>query len=177
MADATYQPKIYNKQGGNELVVASEGIFNLESGSVLKMAGTTVSSLGPELNLVDDQVANVTMVAAAGASNVCEITLTLKDAAGATIASPRPLLFWLSDAATGAGLTATSASGAVTAKAASGADFGAISAKKALFFQPLATGVGIVSITDASKTQFYPCVQLPNGKIVVGTQLQTANYG
>lgn len=138
---------------------------------------TAVAATGAELNLNDDQVANVTMAAAAGAANVSEITCTLKDAAGATIASPRPLLFWLSDAATGAGLTATTASGAVTAKAANGQDMGALTAKKAFMFQPLATGIGIVSITDTAKTGFYPCVQLPNGKVVVGTQLVTGNYG
>lgn len=127
--------------------------------------------------LIDNQIADVTMSAAAGAANVCEITMTLKNAQGQTIAGALPLLFWLSDAATGAGLTATTASGAVTAKASNGIDMGVVTTKKAFHFQPLATGIGIVSITDTAKTAFYPCVQLPNGKLVVGTVLATGNYG
>lgn len=130
-----------------------------------------------ELNLNAGQVANIVFAYVAGTSNIAEITMTLKDAAGVTVAAARPFLFWLSDAATGAGLTATSASGTVAAKASSGQDMGAITAKKALWFQPLATGVGIIQITDTAKTGFYPCVLLPNGKTVVGTQLVTGNYG
>ncbi|MAZ17892.1 MAG: hypothetical protein CL535_16375 [Ahrensia sp.] len=33
MADATYTPKVYRKQGGDEFVVASGGTFTLESGA------------------------------------------------------------------------------------------------------------------------------------------------
>lgn len=35
MPDATYQPKVYRKQGGDELVVASGGAITLESGGSL----------------------------------------------------------------------------------------------------------------------------------------------
>lgn len=43
MADATYQPKVYFKQGSNELVVASGGKITIESG------GSVASSDGSEL--------------------------------------------------------------------------------------------------------------------------------
>ncbi len=36
MADATYQPKTYRKQGGDEFVVANGGILNLEAGALFK---------------------------------------------------------------------------------------------------------------------------------------------
>lgn len=115
---------------------------------------------------------------AAGASNVCEVTITVKDAAGSTIAAVHNLDIWLSDAATGAGLTATTASGAVAAKSASGTDLGTLTAKKALRVQTLATGVYILSITDTAKTGFYICAALPSaGKAIVSQQLVTANYG
>lgn len=39
MADATYQPKVYRKQGGNEIVIASGGTITMESGGVF--AGPT----------------------------------------------------------------------------------------------------------------------------------------
>lgn len=40
MADATYGPKVYRKQGGDELIVASGGSMDVESGGALKIAGT-----------------------------------------------------------------------------------------------------------------------------------------
>ncbi len=40
MPDTTYQPKVYRKQGGDELIVASGGSVDVESGGALKIAGT-----------------------------------------------------------------------------------------------------------------------------------------
>jgi len=40
MADASYQPKVYRKQGGDETVVASGGTLTLESGATLTSAAT-----------------------------------------------------------------------------------------------------------------------------------------
>jgi len=37
MADTTYQPKVYKKQGANELVVASGGTLTVESGGLLDL--------------------------------------------------------------------------------------------------------------------------------------------
>lgn len=42
MPDATYGPKVYRKQGGNELVCASGGAITVESGGTLTVAGVTV---------------------------------------------------------------------------------------------------------------------------------------
>lgn len=50
MADASYQPKVYRKQGGDELIVASGGAIDIESGGALKIAGTQVSATATELN-------------------------------------------------------------------------------------------------------------------------------
>lgn len=125
-----------------------------------------------------DESEAVSFAAAAGGANVCEVTATVKNAAGATLAGVRSLLVWLSDAATGAGLTGTSASGTVQVKAASGADFGALTAKKALMVQTLADGTYVLEITDSAKTGFYVCAtDLGSGKTSVSTQLQTADYG
>jgi len=43
MVDATYQPAVYRKQGGNELVVASGGVITVESGG--SIARTAVERL------------------------------------------------------------------------------------------------------------------------------------
>lgn len=119
----------------------------------------------------------VSITPAAGSANVCLVTFQAKDAQGNNLAAVTALDIWLSDAATGIGLTATSASGAVAA-GASGTDLGALTAKKALRVLTSATGAYILSITDTAKTGFYPCCALPGtGKAVVGAQLITANYG
>ena len=45
MADASYQPKVYRKQGGDELVVANGGVVNVETGGVVKANGTQASHI------------------------------------------------------------------------------------------------------------------------------------
>ena len=44
MADATYQPKTYRKQGGDEFVVASGGTLTLEAGATLSSAVAITST-------------------------------------------------------------------------------------------------------------------------------------
>jgi len=141
-----------------------------------KLDGCTATTA--ELNLLDDIVASFTFAATAGAENVCEVAITLKDAAGATVDGARPFMVWLSDSATGVGLTGTSASGTVKAKSASGTDFATFTAKKALLVQPLATGVYTLEITDSAKTAFYVCAATLDGRAYsVSTVLATEDYG
>ena len=52
MVDKTYQPKVYNKQGGDELVVASGGVLNLETGAVIKANGTQGAALSAQLTSI-----------------------------------------------------------------------------------------------------------------------------
>ncbi len=52
MADTTYQPKVYRKQGGEELVIASGGILNIETGGILKINGTQGAALTPQLTAI-----------------------------------------------------------------------------------------------------------------------------
>jgi len=113
----------------------------------------------------------------AGAANVAEVAIALKDGHGNAVALPQPFTVWLSDAATGLGLTATAASGTVQAKAASGTDFGTLTAKKALVVQPLATGIYTLEITDTAKTAFYVAVQFPDGRVSVSRVMSAADYG
>lgn len=129
-----------------------------------------------EINILDDFPASITFAAAAGAANVTEVTITVRDAAGVAIDKAFMLDVWLSDAATGAGLTGTEASGTVTAKAASGAIIATHVSKKALKVQTLATGVFVLEITDTAKTDFYVGASL--GPILgVSDVLETADYG
>jgi hypothetical protein len=82
---------------------------------------------------------------------------------------------YLSDAATGAGLTAVTASGAVAA-GASGTVIGAdVVAKKAFNIQTTATGLFILAITDTLKTPFVVCVVI-EGRTYPLITLATGNY-
>ena len=121
---------------------------------------------------------SVTTAAAAGASNVCDVTYQVVDGNGDALAGVYQFQVYLSDAATGLGLTGTSASGTVTAKSASGAVVGTYTAKKSILVQTLADGSFVLEITDTAKTAFYPCAVVPaTGLPVVGTVLATADYG
>ena len=112
----------------------------------------------------------------AGAADVVEVPISVLDGNGDLVAQPHVLLVWLSDAATGAGLTATTASGTVTAKSASGAVLGTLTAKKALVVQTLATGVFTLEITDTANTTFRVCAQNPySGEVFVSDEL--VEYG
>ncbi len=139
-----------------------------------KLASCT--STTAELNLVDAAVASFTFTPAAGAANICEVTIQAKDAAGVSLNGPHIMTVWLSDAATGLGLTGTAASGTVTAKTATGAVFGTLEAKKALVVQTLANGSFVLEITDNAKTGFYVCAQ-SGLKKSISSALFAVKYG
>lgn len=121
---------------------------------------------------------SLTFAAAAGGTNVAEITVTVVDGAGATVAAVHHLDLWLSDSATCAGLTGTTASGTVQAKAASGRDITVYTAKKSLRVETLAAGTYILEVTDSAKTGFFVCGTAPaTGRAVASAALVTGNYG
>lgn len=123
----------------------------------------------------------VTFSPAAGAANVCNVTITVKDnrdPTPATLGTSRTLLVWLSDAATGIGATATTASGTVTAT--TGTDLVDLTAKKVKLIQTNAAGVIVLEITDIAKTAFRVCATplgSPHGAHQVSSALITGNYG
>jgi hypothetical protein len=54
MPDGTYAPKVYRKQGGDELVVASGGIVTVESGGLVAVAAAGGLALAPgEIGVAD----------------------------------------------------------------------------------------------------------------------------
>jgi hypothetical protein len=118
---------------------------------------------------------DVTMAAATDGTNKTKVTFQLVDHEGNSVAAVRTFLITLSDDATnGAGLTATTASGAVAA-GASGADIGTLTTKKALMVQTNSSGVYILSITDTAKTAFTVVANLWDHSSLL--TLATANYG
>jgi len=121
---------------------------------------------------------NITFSAAAADANETNVTLTVVDNDGNTLAEPWILDVWLSDASTGVGLTGTTASGAVEAETNGGTVLVAMTAKKALRVQTLATGKFVLTITDTAKTGFFVCATVPgSGRTAVSDQLVTADYG
>lgn len=134
MADASYQPKVYRKQGGDELIVASGGIIDVESGGALKLAGTAVTSSASELN----QLAGAGVVTADLQSvDPSQKSVLFEDFYGTwAIGDAGPADTWSTTAGSGtanavATTVANSVNGEVTLKSAS--DDGAIAANASTF--------------------------------------------
>jgi hypothetical protein len=53
MPDTTYAPKIYRKQGGNEMVVASGGAINVEPGGAINVNGQPVTQYMLPMDIAD----------------------------------------------------------------------------------------------------------------------------
>lgn len=157
-------------ESGNKLIgVAAKAADNPSSTGYVRLNGAASVPVAGNL----DTAAGV---AAAGAANVCEVTITAKDAAGNTVAGVHHMDVWLSDDADGQGLTGTSASGTVQAKSASGTVLQIYSAKKAFRVQTLKTGVFVLEITDTAKTAFKVCANVAGRTVVLDT-LASGDYG
>jgi len=52
MTDTTVNAKVYLKQGGDELVVASGGSINIESGGTITVGGTQGAALTTQLSTI-----------------------------------------------------------------------------------------------------------------------------
>jgi len=113
--------------------------------------------------------------AAGGTQYYSLVTFQVNDVLGNAIAQVMDLDIYLSDAATGIGLTGTSASGGVTVPT-SGAVLGILTAAKAFRVQTDATGKAIMQIIDSAKTGFYPVAALSDMGVTVGAQLTSGSY-
>lgn len=143
----------------------------------LEVGGTQVTSTAAELNMLDDSANNVTIsYAASGTTDGIEATFTVVDAAGTAIDAIHNLEVYISDDADGSGLTATAASGALTA--ATGTILTALTAKKHVIANTDANGVLTLLLVDSANTageRF--CVRNPlNGKIIVGDATVAGDY-
>lgn len=140
-------------------------VWNL-SGSITDATGVTSSTVA-ELNLVDNAVASVSWAVAAGAANVCVLTGTIKDAAGATIAASRPILLYISEASTGIGITADAYS--TGASITTGTQLIALTANKAWLINTHTNGTFAISITDTNKPadQYAVAINWTTGQLSV----------
>ena len=184
MADSSYDPKTYREHGGDRFVVASSGSLDvesggeidIESGGALKIAATAVTATAAELNLLDGAIATAVPVLTAGAAtDEMDITITVADAAGTTIADSHYLTVWITDNADTLTLTGTAASGALTA--IDGAVLSVLTAKKHITCVTPATGVINLSLVDSSNTTGeFVCVLLPNGLFSISAASVAGSY-
>lgn len=156
---------IWQSLGGTRHTLRPGSTLDFGSGGVWEINNTPIGT-------------TITFAITAAGANVSEVTVTVKDGAGSTVAGVHHFDIYLTDSATGAGLTGTTASGTVTAKAASGVVLSTYTAKKALRVQTLATGVFVLEITDTAKSGFFVAAVVPvTGRVVVSAQLVTGSYG
>lgn len=135
--------------------------------AVNRLARLGVTSTAAELNLLDNAPATVTVAFAAGAANVMIATLTVKDAAGATIAAHQRLEVYISESAAGLGLTADTISGDATW--AANEEIDEVTSKKRFRILTAATGIATLSIEDTAKPsdQRIVIVHPITGKLIV----------
>lgn len=148
---------------------------NLVLNTVGKTAGQVQAGNTPAF-VVPGSASSIAISNGPGASsNIANVTFQITDAGGNNVSGVFLLDIYLSDAATGIGLTATTASGGIAAAASGGTVLDVLVAAKYLKVQTNATGAFILAITDTAKTAFYP-VGSRGSNIVVGAQLTTASY-
>jgi hypothetical protein len=129
-----------------------------------KAADGTITTISlAELDSPDGAVASASIALSAGAAtDEMDITITVKDADGNTLAGLHNLEVWITDDAAALTLTATSASGALTA--VDGGILSVLTAKKHVTCITPSTGIINLSLVDSANTAGeYIVVKLPNG--------------
>lgn len=153
---------------GNVLATAKESGLDFEAGK-LAIAGTTVDSTAAELNVLDAAPVAFTVALAASVTvDGMDITITAVDAAGATVAGVFLFEMWISEAATGIGLTADTYSGDVTW--GTGTEWEEIVSKKHYRVLTAASGIAVATaVASANPTDQYVAVANPfnAGKLIV----------
>jgi len=155
--------------------MAREHITHIRGGVIDKSEYLAENTMFAELY---GKVRSVSIAAlVAGTTNTTTCTISVKDEAGNAVTGIHTLNVWVSDDADGNGLTATAASGTLTATA--GTILTAVTAKKHIIANTSATGVLTLALVDSAKTQGERfCVTDPfTSQIVVGAATVTASYG
>lgn len=118
----------------------------------------------------------ITAAPGAAGSNISNVTIQMQDNDGNNVAQSDVIDVWLSDAASGQGLTGTTASGGIAAAAGGGAILSVGTTSKSLQAQPNTSGAFVLAITDTAKTGFYVAAAIA-GRPFVSAQMVSANYG
>lgn len=114
-------------------------------------------------------------LAASSTTDGMDITITAVNGKGETVAAVTPVEVWISEAATGIGLTADSYSGTVTA--GTGSIHTALTAKKHFLGVTAATGIMVMTAVDsANPADQYVAVATPDRKSVVVSSASGTNW-
>ncbi len=118
-----------------------------------------------------------TIAFAAGAANVCTVTITWKDRAGNTVKGVRQFDVFLSDSSAGAGLAATGASAELVAT--TGSSIATVTSHKRWTVQSASTGIFVGSLTDTVKSPYYIAVIDPQAglPVVSASATVTGSFG
>ena len=159
------------------LEIGIDGLGNLVLNTTGKLAEQVQKGNVPQL-VGKSLPTTIAISNAPGASsNIANVTFQVSDALGNAFSGVFQFDLMLSDAATGLGLTATTASGGIAAAASGGTVIGVLTTSKAVKIQTNASGAFILAITDTSKTGFYPVAFFgAYNAAIVGAQLTTASY-
>jgi hypothetical protein len=144
----SYAPKVYRKQGGDEMVVASGGILNVESGGQLQIAGVAVGATAAELNesfisldIADGSAEAVYYVVSPHAGSISKI-YTVTDAAVATADITVTAAIGATPVTNGVVTIATAASAAGDVDSATPTAANAVTAGQAINFTVTGGGAG-----------------------------------
>lgn len=176
-----YDAPVLASLDGTEEVIFNDGGIEKRVllSTVFAAIGFTAGGLTAsedELNLLDDAPATIDIALTAGASNVMTITITVEDAAGVAIDAVHELEWWISDAATGIGLTADSFSGDVATT--TGTEWEERTSKKHYTGLTDVNGVLVATVEDTNTpADIYVAARHPlTGKIIVSAA-SGANWG
>jgi hypothetical protein len=129
-----------------------------------------------DLTAIAARATDVTIDLAAGAADVCTITVTAVDANGVTVTGVQELELWMSESAVGAGLTADTYSGSLVA--VTGTILETVTAKKHFRVLTHTTGVFVGSLTDSAKpADQYVAVKKPIGAALKMSAATAALWG
>ena len=158
--------------------ITVSGFLRLTTNATMKVnVGTTETTLTPaELATLKGAIVTAVPVLTAGAAtDEMDITITVADAAGSTIADTHNLEVWITDDADALTLTGTSASGALTA--IDGGVLSVLTAKKHITCVTPATGIINLSLVDSANTAGeYVVVKLPNGLFSISAASVAGSY-
>ena len=120
---------------------------------------------------------DITFSPAPGASNICDVTITVVDNDGVAAGKPYALVLWLASDTNGT-ITTDAISGEIAAKSTYGSTLATLLSHYSSLLLTLPTGVLVVSITDTGKGPLhYLCATVPGSdRIAVSRAIVTADY-
>lgn len=155
---------------------AESGDLDALGRALREMAADLGDATPAEIAILDGIGSTVTIaIAASATTDGMDITVTVKDADGNTVAAVHELDLWMSEDATGIGLTADTYSGTLTA--GTGEILTALTAKKHFRIVTAATGIFVGTLVDSGNpADQYVAVKKPIGAGVVVSEASGTNW-